>query len=252
MVGGSPNQSSYLQTEQIRRTNRLYASDSLFSKPYLMIPVTKGSPYYPTIENQQSSSSSSGGSIPSNNNLPDNHWPHSTLFPSDSQRNSASCSDGNSSSAWDPLQSPPGPSSSSSQSMDFTQNSSRQSEPVDEELLSPEEEHKKDLDALLGKIDSTIANSRKFVVTRSRDSSDFATIEEDNDGGEDFMDGGGCGGGDYYDGAYQNAGQSRIRGSGSGHNFNVTDDTSNLITNTRQVKSSLRRLEQTQDELFEL
>lgn len=41
-----------MQTEQIRRANRLFASDSLFLREYLLIPITKESPYYdPNNEN---------------------------------------------------------------------------------------------------------------------------------------------------------------------------------------------------------
>lgn len=32
--------------EKIRRANRLFASDSLFLREYLLIPVTKDSPFY--------------------------------------------------------------------------------------------------------------------------------------------------------------------------------------------------------------
>ncbi|XP_037920300.1 lysM and putative peptidoglycan-binding domain-containing protein 1 isoform X1 [Hermetia illucens] len=41
-------------TEQIRRVNRLFASDSLFLRQFLMIPVTKGSPFYPKDDRPQS------------------------------------------------------------------------------------------------------------------------------------------------------------------------------------------------------
>lgn len=219
------------QTEQIRRQNRLYASDSLFVKPYLMIPVAKGSPHYPPETTTTSP-----------NAVPDSHrWPHSTLFPEDQSYTGP----------WDPLQG--GPQPGPSHSMDLPSTSSSSASPSSTptpvnappaECLSPEEEQKKDLDELLGKIDSTIASSRRFVA-KSQDSSDFAVVSEEN---EDHLDG------HYYDGAYQNASSTthmRNLSSGSG-NFHTADDTSNLITNTRQVKSTMRRLEQTQDELFEL
>lgn len=230
-----PLRSPPFQTEQIRRTNRLYASDSLFSKPYLMIPVSKGSPYYPSeaTENQR---------------------PHS--MPLEPQRISASSMEYNPSDGpWDPLQapfySPPGPSSSSSFPMDWPSTSSSSSTSaaatpaVRPEELSPEEEHKKDLDELLGKIDSTIANSRRFVA-KSQDSREYADVQ-----GNDATDGGVQ---MDYDGAYQNAnattgGHNR---NASGSSFHTSDDLSGLITNSRQVKNSLQRLERTQDELFEL
>ncbi|KAH8301297.1 hypothetical protein KR018_000262, partial [Drosophila ironensis] len=36
-------------TEQIRRANRLFASDSLFLRQFLLVPVEKNSPYYPQV-----------------------------------------------------------------------------------------------------------------------------------------------------------------------------------------------------------
>ncbi|KAI8043957.1 hypothetical protein M5D96_000105 [Drosophila gunungcola] len=36
-------------TEQIRRANRLFASDSLFLRQFLLVPVEKNSPYYPQM-----------------------------------------------------------------------------------------------------------------------------------------------------------------------------------------------------------
>lgn len=216
-----------------------------------MIPVSKGSPHYPKEETNSSSSGSSSSHVP----VADNHWPHSQLFPADNNSQRTASVDFTSGNPWmDPLQAEPMPGPSSSYSMDFPSTSSSSysatntnttaapanRQTAESGLLSPEEEHKKDLDELLGKIDSTLAKSRLFVA-KSQDSSEFAgttSVEED------YTDGGAM---DYYEGAYQNACHMRTLSGGSG-----TDDTANLITNTRQVKSSLRRLEQTQDELFEL
>lgn len=103
----------YLQTEQIRRANRLFASDSLFLREFLMIPVEKSSPYYPKDDRPQS--------------LP-------------VQPKRAASIDGY----------PNMTNQQNSQSMDG--------------LLSPDEENKKFLDEFLGKIDSSIAESKKFVV----------------------------------------------------------------------------------------
>lgn len=36
----------WLQMEKVRRANRLFATDSLFLREYLLIPVTKDSPFY--------------------------------------------------------------------------------------------------------------------------------------------------------------------------------------------------------------
>lgn len=193
-----------------------------------MIPVPKGSPFYPK-EPQTAPAVA----------------PFEPMRP-------LSYND-NTNGAWDPLQGPlAGPSSSFS--MDFPSSSSSAScsttipgpPPGGDrpEELSPEEEQRKDLDELLGKIDSTIANSRRFVA-KSQDSTDFAGdgVEERTHGTDGYV-------GDY-EGAYQNAysgGGHARNSSGSFH----TDDTSGLITNSRQVKNSLQRLERTQDELFEL
>lgn len=192
-----------------------------------MVPVTKGSPYYPAEPKTNAT--------PSNNTTTttlsieedeedddDDHWPHSKLFPA------AHRVSGGGSSSMDL------PSTSSTSSSSNTNTAMPRVE-----LLSPEEEQKKDLDELLGKIDSTIASSRRFVA-KSQDSSDYAMVDED------LPD---------YEGAYQNASSSSSSGhlrNASGSSFHGTDDTANLITNSRQVKSSLQRLERTQDELFEL
>lgn len=108
-----------LQTEQIRRANRLFASDSLFLRQLLMIPVEKDSPYYPKDEN----------------NRPQSLPPRAATisgFPSSPQAGS-----------------------SKSQSMDSM-------------VLSPEEENKKSIDDFLGKIDSTIAETKKYVAQSQR------------------------------------------------------------------------------------
>lgn len=191
-----------------------------------MIPVAKGSPYYPV-------------------DATENQRPHSMP-----QQQRISSNDD----SWDPLQSPffspPGPSTSDF-SMDLPSTSSSSSSTSAAtpavhrpEELSPEEEHKKDLDELLGKIDSTIANSRRFVA-KSQDSRDYADVE-----GADFTDASGGAQMDY-DGAYQNATVGHNRNA-SGSSFHTSDDLSGLITNSRQVKNSLKRLEHTQDEFFEL
>lgn len=188
-----------------------------------MVPVSKGSPHYPAEPKTNPA--------PSNNSTTtttlsieedevdddDDHWPHSKLFPA--HRVSAG--------------------GSSSMDLPSSASTANHTAMPRVELLSPEEEQKKDLDELLGKIDSTIASSRRFVA-KSQDSSDYGLVDED------VPD---------YEGMYQNASSSSSSGhlrNASGSSFHGTDDTANLITNSRQVKSSLQRLERTQDELFEL
>lgn len=119
-----------------------------------MVPVEKGSPYYPTEEAGASSSSA--------------QRPHSMPSYAHPQRivSMDVAGTSSSSSAWDPLQAP-GP--SSSHSMDFYQAAVSSSTAARPEELSPEEEQKKNLDELMDKIDSTIAQSRRFVA-KSQDS----------------------------------------------------------------------------------
>lgn len=211
-----------------------------------MIPVSKGSPYYPAEEAPSGVTPTTVTSIIDEDD-DDDHWPHSKLFPSTTTEHRISSVD------------LPSTSSSTSSATDAHQNH-HHPPPIPGpsgnrvggvvECLSPEEEQKKDLDELLGKIDSTIASSRRFVA-KSQDSSEYAAWDDDNHQ-HNSVD---------YDGAYQNAGppsssssmgHMRNMSGGSGNFHTASDDTMNLITNTRQVKNSLQRLERTQDELFEL
>lgn len=115
-------------TEQIRRANRLFASDSLYLRQFLMIPVEKGSPFYPK----------------------DDHRPQSL---------------------------PPQRAISGYPSLQQNSNNS-----ISLDNLSPEEEYKKNLDELLGKIDSSIAESRKYVRETQKKGSEFISQDELDNG----------------------------------------------------------------------
>ncbi|GAB0087641.1 uncharacterized protein DMENIID0001_019730 [Sergentomyia squamirostris] len=188
-------------TEQIRRANRLFASDSLFLRQYLMIPVDRNSPYAPKDERP--------------NSLP----------PQRATSYADSCS------------------------ADTNANNSRS---LDHMPLSPDEENRRSVDEFLGKIDTTIAESRKYVK-KSQNSIDFLS--------PDCVDG---------DGIFSPTNRrTNSSGSYSGHpstssssshyqhhhrNSSSGSDSSHLIAMTqgRHVQNSLQRLERQQDELFEL
>ncbi|XP_053658031.1 lysM and putative peptidoglycan-binding domain-containing protein 1 [Anopheles marshallii] len=240
--------------EQIRRVNRLLPTDTIFLRPFLMIPVSKDSPHYPkdpeaiirpnaltsrmTSGSGGSAASGSGNSIISNNN------------------NSIS-SDGNGYSLSE--ESP---------------------------LVSPEEESRKNLEEFLGKIDSSIASTRKCIAEVQRNS-DFVTSSQSDDNlfFSSSSGGGvsGSGSSGYYSKprAYSNASSSssissyqqyhyhvpsganssqHAGGSGTNHHKrqsssgSAASDTNQLIVMTqgKRVQSSLQKLERQQDELFEL
>ncbi|XP_059612335.1 lysM and putative peptidoglycan-binding domain-containing protein 1 [Phlebotomus argentipes] len=178
-------------TEQIRRANRLYASDSLFLRQYLMVPVDRNSPYAPKDER-----------------------PHS-LPPQRANTFAGSCST----------------------------DTNANSRSLDHMAMSPDEENRRSVDEFLGKIDSTIAESRKYVK-KSQNSIDFLS--------PDCVDG---------DGMFSptskrsNSASYSHPGSSSHHrNSSSGSDSSHLImmTQGRHVQNSLQRLERQQDELFEL
>lgn len=113
--------------EQLRRANRLFATDSLFLRQFLMVPVERGSPFYPKDLDQRPHS------LPSNTRASFTvTGTHPKLLASETT-------------------------AKSSQSMDSIV-------ALEKCEISPEEEQKKNLDDLLGKIDSTIALSREFVA----------------------------------------------------------------------------------------
>jgi hypothetical protein len=206
--------SPFHQTEQIRRVNRLFASDSLFLRQYLLIPVHKDSPYYPKDERPHS--------------LPPQRAASIAGYPT--------TSDGN------------------------RRNSMEQLTPQ----ISPEEENRKHLEDFLSKIDSSISNSKKFVKQQK----DVVSSQSDND---IFSHGAAAAAtSDYLNPttSYQQYHTSSSSGNHSNsstnhisyhtnNNNNINNNGSeaiqmSVITKGKHVKTSLQRLEQQQDEFFEL
>lgn len=217
--------------EQVRRINRLLPTDTIFLRPFLMIPVEKDSPYYPTDPAAIIRPSSLGGIIPR-----------------------ASLSTPSSSTAATPVD--PGI--------------------AEESAISPEEESRKNMEEFLGKIDSSIASTRKHIAESQRNSEFVSSQSDDNI----FSSGASMNSSGYYSKprAYSTASSSssissyqqyHYGGGGGGgpsssssHNYHkrqsssgsTASDTSQLIVMTqgKRVQSSLQKLEKQQDELFEL
>uniref|UniRef100_T1GLF9 LysM domain-containing protein n=1 Tax=Megaselia scalaris TaxID=36166 RepID=T1GLF9_MEGSC len=125
-------------TEQIRRANRLFASDSLFLRQYLLIPVEKSSPYYPKEDRPQSFPSMNF----SLNDTPTSSSPASGSSELSLQNEEVVQEHNNRNT------------SCSTESMDT----------ADNPTLSPEEESRKSINDFLDKIDNTIAASKQYVA----------------------------------------------------------------------------------------
>lgn len=201
-------------TEQIRRANRLFASDSLFLRQYLLIPVDKSSPYYPKDDR------------PHQQQLPTRPYSiaGSEMLASNTEQ-------------------------SSPQQNHTSKNGSKS---MDSVTMSPEEENRKCIDEFLGKIDSTIAESKKYVEKSQCNRTDLLTSQSDDDL---FTTGGirrtrNPNSSTYKHHYQQNSQTSHTRHSSSGS----TSDTAQLlnITQGRRVQNSLQRIEKQQDEFFEL
>uniref|UniRef100_A0A2M3Z7E8 LysM domain-containing protein n=1 Tax=Anopheles braziliensis TaxID=58242 RepID=A0A2M3Z7E8_9DIPT len=258
--------------EQIRRINRLLPTDTIFLRPFLMVPVAKDSPHYPkdpdaiirpnTLAARAATmvappgggggagASGSTNSIVSNhNNNNNNHHHHHHHHTASS---SISSSDDN----------------------------GYEGSPL---VVSPEEESRKNLEEFLGKIDSSIATTRKCIAEVQRNS-DFVSSSQSDDNLFISSSSGaasGSGSSGYYSKprAYSNASSSssissyqqyhyHLPSSSSGATGATTNhhhkrqsssgsaasDTSQLIVMTqgKRVQSSLQKLERQQDELFEL
>ncbi|XP_035899472.1 lysM and putative peptidoglycan-binding domain-containing protein 1 [Anopheles stephensi] len=241
--------------EQIRRVNRLLPTDTIFLRPFLMVPVAKDSPHYPkdpeaiirpnALSSRMMASGSSGSGASGSSSIISNN------------NNNSISSDGNGYSLSE--ESP---------------------------LVSPEEESRKNLEEFLGKIDSSIASTRKCIAEVQRNS-DFVTSSQSDDNlfFSSSSGGGvsGSGSSGYYSKprAYSNASSSSsissyqqyhyhvpsggaqhasAGGSGANHHKrqsssgSAASDTNQLIVMTqgKRVQSSLQKLERQQDELFEL
>lgn len=121
------------QTEQIRRANRLFAQDSLFLRQYLMIPVDRDtSAQYNQI--QQYNQNTLSLSVTENDSTLNRQSTHS-------------------------------PTSTSTMTTTTTHTSSGTTTNDMDAVLSPEEENRKSIEEFLGKIDSTLAKTKKYVAT---------------------------------------------------------------------------------------
>lgn len=217
--------------EQIRRINRLLPTDTIFLRPFLMIPVDKDSPYYPKD-------------------------PSAIIRPSSLSVRSAT------------IAGCPSGSSACSTPMDPG---------ISEEgAISPEEESRKNMEEFLGKIDSSIATTRKCIAESQRNSEFISSQSDDNI----FSSGASMNSSGYYSKprAYSTASSSSSISSYQQYHFHTASgadggsgassshhkrqsssgsaasDTSQLIVMTqgKRVQSSLQKLEKQQDELFEL
>lgn len=222
--------------EQIRRINRLLPTDTIFLRPFLMIPVGKDSPYYPKD-------------------------PAAIIRPSALSLRSASVAGC--------------PSSSSACSTPVTDQGISETS-----AISPEEESRKNMEEFLGKIDSSIASSRKYIAESQKNSEFMSSQSDDNI----FSSGASVNSSGYYSkpraystasssssiSSYQQYHYHNLSGvsggagasSSSHHQHHIrqnssgstASDTSQLIVMTqgKRVQSSLQKLEKQQDELFEL
>lgn len=133
----------HTQTEQIRRVNRLFASDSLFLRQYLMVPVDRDT----SLQHNQFTKQMS---------LPAASTTATALTPTDEFLSDFCGSSSQFAASMMPPTSTNVPNSSSS--------------PVANEntddILSPEEESKKSIEDFLGKIDSNLAKTKKYVKNR--------------------------------------------------------------------------------------
>lgn len=171
------------QTEQIRRANRLFASDSLFLRQFLLVPVEKTSPYYLQANvgavDMLSVDDVLAMSPPS---TPDANVQREALNNANnlSQTNSynsggssSSCNTNISSSSSSTRSSGPAPRPYSiagellgmqTSEEDHTPCGSKQSKSLDSvAAMTPEEENRKCMNDFLNKIDNTISESRKYV-----------------------------------------------------------------------------------------
>lgn len=216
--------------EQIRRINRLLPTDTIFLRPFLMIPVDKDSPYYPTD-------------------------PSAIIRPSSLSVRSAT------------IAGCPSGSSAGSTPMDHGIS--------EENAISPEEESRKNMEEFLGKIDSSIATTRKCIAESQRNSEFISSQSDDNI----FSSGASMNSSGYYSKprAYSTASSSSSISSYQQYHFHTSagagssgansshhkrqsssgsaaSDTSQLIVMTqgKRVQSSIQKLEKQQDELFEL
>ncbi|XP_036323875.1 uncharacterized protein LOC118737470 isoform X2 [Rhagoletis pomonella] len=249
-------------TEQIRRANRLFASDSLFLRQFLLIPVDKSSPYYPKIDENNPLEISSNNTELQNNKNTENavNNANATDVPAISAADPLgvfAASTSNSTNNPRPSTLPARPYSIAGELLvqnsddDVTMNNhssstNKQSKSLDSVVaMTPDEENRKCINEFLSKIDSTISESRKYVER----SKEMITSQSANDlfVTTDFVQ---HRRNNHLNNSYKTNHQNHQRHSSSGS----TSDTAQLLntTQTRHVQKSLKRLEKQQDEFFEL
>ncbi|KAM7360023.1 lysM peptidoglycan-binding domain-containing protein red isoform 1-T1 [Cochliomyia hominivorax] len=248
-------------TEQIRRANRLFASDSLFLRQFLLVPVEKSSPYYPnastinTNENENNLHNIMDNVVLSGGD-PLNCTSSSTLS-SASASSSSMCSDSNPR----PNALPTRPYSIAGELLvqgnedestlsNCNNGNNKQSKSLDSvaAVMTPEEESRRSINEFLSKIDNTISESRKYVeksketISNQTDDNLFVATDvvprrRNNNLNNSYK-------------KQQNQQTHHIRHSSTGSN----SDTAQLLNTTqlRKVQNSLKKLEKQQDDFFEL
>lgn len=231
--------------EQVRRVNRLFASDSLFLRQFLLIPVEKSSPYYPKEDRPHSlparAYSVAGTEFdPSTNQNLFLHLQNSTTTTGQQQNPVQNYNQNNNNSST---------------------NSSCKS--IESIVMSPEEENKRSIDEFLGKIDTTIAESKKYVAKSQHSSNDMLTSQSNDDLFSSNYQGGCSSSNSNLQIKHNHFQQSPSASTSSTTNHlhharhsssGSASDTANLLnlSQGKRVQNSLQRLEKQQDEFFEL
>ncbi|CAD6995037.1 unnamed protein product [Ceratitis capitata] len=250
-------------TEQIRRANRLFASDSLFLRQFLLVPVDKSSPYYPKADENNPleitiNNTELQNNINAENGVNNVDSGSATGDPLGVFASPTSSVD----SANNPRPSmlPTRPYSIAGELLvqnseddvalnNHSNSNNKQSKSLDSVVaMTPEEENRRCINEFLSKIDSTISESRKYVekskemITSQSDNDLFVTTDFVQHRRNNHLN-------NSYKTNRQNH-QNHQRHSSSGS----TSDTAQLLntTQTRHVQKSLKRLEKQQDDFFEL
>ncbi|KAH8359406.1 hypothetical protein KR093_006521, partial [Drosophila rubida] len=275
-------------TEQIRRANRLFASDSLFLRQFLLVPVEKTSPYYlqangghDLLVDDALTTNASASSPPTTpdanvqrealNNANNLHLSQANNCMYNSSGSSNSCNTNTSSSSSTSTStrsgggggSTPRPYSIAGELLvqgndedpalmnNHNACSSKQSKSLDSvAAMTPEEENRKCMNDFLNKIDNTISESRKYVER----SKDLVSSQSDADicisaSTDVFPQRRHQLNNSYKNNNNRPPHHQRHSSTGSGNS-----DTAQLLntTQTRRVQNSLKRLEKQQDDFFEL
>lgn len=145
---------------------------------------------------------------------------------------------------------------------DDKRNNNKSMNDVSSPAITPEEESRKTMEEFLGKIDSSIATSKKYIAESQKNSEFLNTSHSDDN---IFSQSSSHFGSSNSNSNYSNRAPSSSSSSTSSYqNYsqhyrqnstgNTTSDTVNLIVMTqgRKIQNSLQRLEKQQDEFFEL